>query len=268
MDKDVAIVTGAGSGIGLALAECLIARGESVVLVDRDGDAVDAAARELSVASGGASAVATTANITVPGALRRAVEMASELGYLRTACLNAGVTTTGTNVWETPIESVELMFAVNLRGLFESLREVVPAMLAHGKPARILITASMAGLVASPTSSAYSASKAGAIAVAKALRTELSAVAPQISVTVLTPGMVQTNLMRTSAAQHGSAATMAPELVEGAHDALNTFGLDPAETARVALDDLASGRFWSLPLHDDPFAAALRDELDEIRALR
>jgi NAD(P)-dependent dehydrogenase (short-subunit alcohol dehydrogenase family) len=204
------------------------------------------------------------ADVSAPDALRDAVIAAKTLGRLRTVCLNAGVTSTGANVWETPAAVLDLMISINLGSLFDSLRLTVPVMASHAQPSRVLITASMAGVVASPGSAAYSASKAGAVAVAKALRAELAVAAPQISVTVLNPGMVRTNLMVNSATRHEASTSMPPELVSGAHVALNEFGQHPDETARIALDDLDAGCFWSMPSADDPFMETLRRELSEL----
>jgi NAD(P)-dependent dehydrogenase (short-subunit alcohol dehydrogenase family) len=262
VETGVAIVTGAGSGIGRALALELCRRGEELVLVDRDEPSAEGVAREV-VEIGGV-AVAVGADVSAPDALRDAVIAAKTLGRLRTVCLNAGVTSTGTNVWETPASVLDLMISINLRSLFDSLRLTVPVMASHAQRSRVLITASMAGVVASPGSAAYSASKAGAVAVAKALRAELAVAAPQISVTVLNPGMVRTNLMVNSATRHEASTSMPPELVSGAHVALNEFGQHPDDTARVALDDLDAGCFWSMPPADDPFMETLRRELSEL----
>jgi NAD(P)-dependent dehydrogenase (short-subunit alcohol dehydrogenase family) len=154
---------------------------------------------------------------------------------------------------------------VNLRGLLRSIGDTVPALIEQARPARVIITASMAGLVASPTASAYAASKAGAVTVAKTLRAELASVAPFITVTVLNPGMVKTNLIRTSALQHGQNALPDVE-VEAMHSALNTYGIDPEDAAGAALDASDAGKFWVLPPEGDPFLEALRVEIAELTA--
>jgi len=180
-------------------------------------------------------------------------------------CLNAGVTTTGPNLWELPEDQFDLMVDVNVRGLYRCIKDAVPGLVAAGTPARVIITASAAGLVPTPGSAAYGASKAAAVSIAKALQAELTATAPHVTVTVLNPGMVKTNLMRTSAIQHG--ATNLPEsVVEGAHDALNTFGLDPDVVAADALDAADAGRFWVLPPAEDPFNEMVRADVDGLAA--
>ncbi len=259
-----ALVTGGASGIGLALARRLLADREAVVLVDRDPASLDTARAELAAA--GATLDTVQADVTASSPLAEAVALAATHGPLTTVCLNAGVSATGPALWETPDELFDFAVSVNLRGLLHCIRDTVPALIAHGEPAQLVITASMAGLVASPHSASYAASKAGAVAVAKALRAELAAVAPQITVTVLNPGMVKTNLARTSAAHQGDAA-MSDDITEMAHEALNTYGLEPAVVAAMALDAAAAGHFWVIPPPGDPFRDALVAELQELSSL-
>ena len=258
----VALVTGAASGIGEAFARLLSAQGEAVVLVDRDAAAVNAAAKAL---GGPPNATPLGADITDETPLLESVARALSIGFLRTVCLNAGVAASGPNVWELKESHLDLVLNVNLRGLIRSISDTVPTLIQQGLPARVIITASMAGLVASPTASAYAASKAGAVSVAKTLRAELAAVAPFITVTVLNPGMVKTNLMRTSAAQHGQHAPSADE-VEAYHSALNTYGIAPDDAAAAAPNASDAGRFWALPPEGDPFLDALRSEIAELSA--
>jgi NAD(P)-dependent dehydrogenase (short-subunit alcohol dehydrogenase family) len=252
----VAIVTGAGSGIGFALASVLAADGKTVVLADRDEASAQSSTARLT--DEGLIAHGVLADVTDRASLDALLERATSLGELRTLCLNAGVVFTGTNVWETTDAVIDHMLNVNLRSLFTGLASMLPSMFSHGKPANVLITASMAGLVASPTSAAYSASKAGAVAIAKSLRDELASVAPQIGVTVLAPGMVKTNLMRTSASQ---GASMTADMIDRGHENLNTYGLEPAEIARIAVTAMHAGQFWALPPASDMFAEMLRTEL-------
>ena len=113
--------------------------------------------------------------------------------------------------------------------------------------ADLVITASMGGMVATPYSGAYAASKAASIALAKSLRAELRTVAPAVRIAVLNPGVVATNLIRTSAARLPGGASMSADLVQVSHDFLNQTGVDPDEAVSWALRALggrhAFGRY-------------------------
>ena len=258
----LAVVTGGASGIGLALAEAYAARGSRVLIGDVDSGALEIATGRL--AASGAEVHTAEVDLRSSGSITAFVKLAGQLGPIGAVCLNAGVTSTGATVWNTEASVLDFMLEVNLRGLFFSIKGFIPALIAQGTPADIVITASMAGMVTSPYSGAYAASKAGAIALAKSLRRELDTDAPYLRVAVLNPGMVKTNLMKTSAAHFPSGLGMTADLVEGSHAALNQAGVAPADVAEWALAALRERRFWALPPDDDVFSGLLAVELDEL----
>lgn len=139
--------------------------------------------------------------------------------------------------------------------------------MAQGSAADLVITASMAGMVTSHYSAVYAASKAGAIALAKSLRAELAIAAPSVRVALLNPGMVKTNLMRTSAARMPSVASLPDDQVLGMHDALNQAGVEPDVAVSWVLRALDKDQFWALPVAGDPFAEMLDAELAELRGV-
>ena len=149
-------------------------------------------------------------------------------------------------------------------GLFNSVAAFVPGLIEQGGPSSVVVTASMAGLVASPTSGAYAASKAAAVAYTKALASELATSAPDVAVVLLCPGMVATNLMRSSAAH--SAAQLDADLVEVSHGVLNDLGATPADVAQWVFHALAERRLWAVPPAADPFTSVLVAELSELLA--
>jgi NAD(P)-dependent dehydrogenase (short-subunit alcohol dehydrogenase family) len=259
----VAVVTGGASGIGRALAHSYAGAGAHVLIADIDEPALRRAREELVAA--GATVDTAVVDLCDLDSLTRLASAASKLGSLSAICLNAGVTATGNPLWETPSEVFDFVFEVNLRGLFHSIRTLVPILITQATPAEIIITASMAGMVASPYSGAYGASKAGAVALAKALRAELATLAPYLRVVVLNPGMVKTNLMRTSAARVQGRATVPAEVVDGTHEALNQLGVSPAEAVSWTRRAIADNRFWALPPGGDPFMEMLDVELSELR---
>jgi NAD(P)-dependent dehydrogenase (short-subunit alcohol dehydrogenase family) len=262
--QSVAVVTGGASGIGLALAHAFGGQGDNVLIADLDAAAMTGAVTQLEAA--GIEAHSYVVDLRDHDAVVSLAARAQELGTIRTVCMNAGVSTTGLNIWETPPQAFDFVLDVNLRGLYHSVAAFVPVLLKQERPANVVITASMAGLVASPNSASYSASKAGAVALTKALRVELANIAPHIKVALLLPGMVQTNLQRTSAAQQPAAGAMSSELVEASHNALNSFGVSPQAAASWVLAALEQNRFWVLPPDDDPFLESLIGELAELRS--
>jgi NAD(P)-dependent dehydrogenase (short-subunit alcohol dehydrogenase family) len=258
----LAVITGGASGIGLAFARAYAARGAQVLMGDIDPVAMDRAATELRQV--GAVVATSVVDLRDPQSVAAFGAAAQEHGTITAVCLNAGVTATGTTVWDTPASTLDFLLGVNLRGLFHSVKTFVPALIAQGTPADIVITASMAGMVASPYSGAYAASKSGAIALAKSLRAELQVTAPALRLALLSPGMVKTNLIRTSALHLPRGASMSEDLVSGSHDALNQAGVEPDVAVAWALEALADNRFWALPPSGDLFREMLAKELAEI----
>ena len=259
----VAVVTGGASGIGLAFARAYAARGAHLVIGDIDELAMEQARVQLLEA--GSAVDCVRVDLQDPMSITHLGKVASDLGPLTAVCLNAGVAASGTPVWETPDTTYEFVLGVNLRGLFHSIKTFVPILVEQGAAADLVITASMGGMVATPYGGAYAASKAAAIALAKSLRAELSTAAPAVRIAVLNPGVVATNLIRTSVARLPGGASMSDDLVQVSHDFLNQTGVDPDVAVSWALRALEEGRFWALPGADDPFAMQLDAELAELR---
>lgn len=258
--KEVAVVTGAASGIGLALATAFGNQGKRVLLADLDAATLGAAQQRLS--DQGIEAFSATLDVRDQVAGEDLAQQACELGTLAAVCCNAGVTSTGTNVWETPDSIFDFVFGVNFHGLVNCVRAFTPRLIAQAAPSTVVVTASMAGLVTSPGSGAYAASKAAAIAVTKSLRRELAATAPHVGVVLLNPGMVKTNLMHTSATQQPGA--IQSEFVEASHGNLNELGVEPGVAAAWVLDAIDGGRFWAFPPSEDMFSSMFASELDEM----
>jgi NAD(P)-dependent dehydrogenase (short-subunit alcohol dehydrogenase family) len=203
-----AVVTGAASGIGRALTRNLAADGYHVHLADVSPTA-DLAA-ELSATSH----VVDVANAQEMEAL------AAPTSDVDVVCLNAGVVgqTLGAP-WEVPTEEWLGLLRVNLLGVVNGLRVFVPRLLAAERPARIVVTASLAGLVTFPGGGAYAASKHALIAVAE--QTALALAESPVTVTVVCPALVRT--------------------------AMSNEGDDPADVAAAALTAAREGRFLVMP---------------------
>jgi 2-dehydro-3-deoxy-L-rhamnonate dehydrogenase (NAD+) len=163
-----AIVTGGASGLGKAVALRIVAEGGSVVLWDNDAVRLAHTAAEIGVEGSLVVDVADAGAVT--GA---AAETMAVLGKLDILIASAGITGATAALHEFPLESWRNVIDVNLNGLFYCCRALVPMMLANGY-GRIVNVSSVAGKEGNPCASAYSASKAGVIALTKSLGKELA----------------------------------------------------------------------------------------------
>lgn len=191
----VAVVTGGARGIGFAIAARLAASGARVVLWDRDLAAGLQAADEL---GGGAAAMEVDIRdfASVENAVRRTVELAGGLDILVN---NAAIAGPNTTVEHYPLESWHDVLDIDLTGTFHCCKAAVPAM-RHRAAGRIVNIASIAGKEGNPNASAYSAAKAGVIALTKSLGKEL--VDTPIRVNCITPAAVQTDMFNDLTQQH------------------------------------------------------------------
>jgi NAD(P)-dependent dehydrogenase (short-subunit alcohol dehydrogenase family) len=188
-----AVVTGGASGLGFAIAERLIASGASVTIWDCDEQAGSAAAAKLA----GRCIVADVSDLAaVERALAATLEQASAVDILIN---NAGITGPNLKLWDYPPDAWRQVFAVNLDGVFNCCRAVVPRMRARDY-GRIVNIASVAGKDGNPNASAYSASKAAVIALTKSLGKELADT--DVRVNCVTPAAVRTPLFAQMTQSH------------------------------------------------------------------
>ena len=192
-----AVVTGGGQGIGRAIAERLLASGAAVSLWDRDASLTAAVTTELS-SQGTVHHVA--ADVSDAAAVDAATAATiSALGGIDILVANAGIAGPNLKVWEYPVEAWQQVIDINLTGVFNCCRAVVPQMIRQNY-GRIVNTASIAGKEGNPTASAYSASKAGVIALTKSLGKELAG--HDIAVNCITPAAAQTKILEQCTQAH------------------------------------------------------------------
>jgi 2-hydroxycyclohexanecarboxyl-CoA dehydrogenase len=194
----VAVVTGAASGMGLAIGRRLADQGHRVALLDLDGDAAERAADDLRRT--GAQAVAAKVDVADRGAVDEAIQYTrDELGPVEIMVTSAGLdefasfTDIAPSMWDR-------MIAVNLTGTFHCLRAAVPDMLAAGW-GRIVTISSSSAQSGAPRMAHYVASKAAVIGLTKALALELAS--HGITVNTIPPGFIDTPMTRRAEATGG-----------------------------------------------------------------
>jgi len=192
-----AVVTGGAQGIGLSIARRLLASGASVSLWDRDADLLSLAVEQLGE---GAAASAETVDVSDAPSVAAATDATIQKhGRIDILVANAGIAGPNHTTWEYPIDAWRQVIDINLIGVFLCCHAIVPHMLRQGY-GRIVNVASIAGKEGNANASAYSASKAGVIALTKSLGKETAL--NNIAVNCITPAAARTRIFDQMSKEH------------------------------------------------------------------
>lgn len=254
-----AVITGAASGIGAGLARHGASLGMRLVLADIDEDRLADVVAGLPAT---AEVLAVPTDVTSAAAVEQLAARAyAELGPVRLLFNNAGIETTGP-LWALTPERWDQMMQVNVSGVVHGITAFVPRMLADGRPAGIVNTSSVGGLSVGPFQGAYCATKFAVQALTECLHMELAAQGAPITVSVVNPGPVATEIFEDAVALEGAPGTDSYRATMRA--LLRDQGISPDEAAAVIFDGVADGRFWIFP-HPEMVADAVTRRADAIR---
>jgi NAD(P)-dependent dehydrogenase (short-subunit alcohol dehydrogenase family) len=247
----VAVVTGAASGIGRALAERFAAEGMKLVLADVEegplGQVRDA------LAKAGAEAITVRTDVSRPEQVDELARRAFEaFGTAHVVCNNAGVGGGGF-MWQVPVADWAWILGVNLMGVVHGVRAFVPRMIEQGE-GHVVNTASIAGLLSGPGMGPYCATKHAVVAMSECLHHELSVTTGgKVKVSVLCPAWVKTRIAESGRNRPasappppGRALTAQEQMMEGMVKAAVDSGIPPEVVAGKVLSAIVEEKFWIL----------------------
>lgn len=183
-------MTGAASGIGLAIVEAFVDQGMRIAMADVDGDRLHQEADRL--LEDGADVLPVRTDVRDPDSIAAlGGSVIERFGTLHVAVNNAGVVGGG-NSWEIPLDEWHRVIDVDLWGVIHGVRAFVPLILASGEEGHVVNVASMAAVLALPRLAPYTVAKHGVLGLTDVLRAELEALGAPVGASVVMPGMVKT----------------------------------------------------------------------------
>jgi NAD(P)-dependent dehydrogenase (short-subunit alcohol dehydrogenase family) len=243
----VAVVTGAASGIGKALAQRFAAEGMRLALGDIEREPLLEFADELRAK--GVHVLSERVDVSKAEDLGRlASRTYEEFGAAHVLCNNAGILPPGAPVWREPLSNWHWTLSVNFFGVLHGVQAFAPRMLQANQEAHIVNTASLAGLTTRPLMSAYNVSKHAVVALSECLSAELQLTTDKIHVSVLCPAFSRTRLAE-SARNKPTGVPADPAASFGFYDALKQIveeGTPPEEIADATMKAIRAKQFWIL----------------------
>lgn len=241
----VAVITGAGSGIGSGLARRVGALGMTVVVADISAERAEQVAGQIR--AGGGTADAQQVDVGQPTELDRLADhVFATHGGVRLLVNNAGIETIG-NSWDIPADRWETTLNVNIHGVVHGVRAFVPRMLASGEEAWIANLSSIGAFGIMPQQTAYIMTKHAVQSFSECLYLEMQVKQAPIHVSSVVPGMVRTAIFD-AVANAGEPAAAAPHRARMAA-MLRDHGMDLDQASNTIVEQIAAGAFW---VHTQP----------------
>ncbi|WP_433634904.1 SDR family oxidoreductase [Nocardia sp. CA-120079] len=263
----VAVITGAGAGIGAGLSRYAATElGMTVVLADVDGTAIATLRSELEHADG--QAIDVICDVRDPDAVQRLADRTvAEAGPVRLLVNNAGVEQFG-YLWDTPVANWNRLVDININGIFHGIRAFLPHLLTNPGPSWVWNLSSVGGVVPWPLQAPYIMSKHAVLALTECLHqeVEMAGHADHVHVQAVLPGAVTSNIFD---AAHGVEAgdVDAAEAQRAAMLAVKAAAMDPIEAAEVIFTQAAAGTFY-LMTQPDSVGAAMEERAETLRSRR
>lgn len=257
----VAVVTGAASGIGRALALRFAAEGMTLMLADVDYGAL----AETAALAGDGKVLTQITDVSDASSVRHLANRCfGELGAVHVLCNNAGVFQGG-HMWTRGEEDFSWLLGVNLWGVLHGIHEFVPRMIEQDTEGHIVNTVSVAGLSVAPGAGAYSVSKHAALAASLALAQDLAATGAKLRVSALCPGAVRTRIGESDRNRPLDLPTRPTQDEVDSREWVSRAaerGVDPSEVADLVVTAIHEERF--LLLTDPKYAALLRRQTETL----
>ncbi|MFT7175758.1 MAG: NAD(P)-dependent dehydrogenase (short-subunit alcohol dehydrogenase family) [Halioglobus sp.] len=243
MENKVAVITGAGSGIGEGIARAASAAGMKIVVADIDIGKAQLVATDL--VTGGGQAIAVKVDVSELASVEALRDTAvAEYGAVHLLCNNAGVWL-GALMQDADIKDWQYLINVNLFGVVHGVKAFLPLLIAQGE-GHIVNTASMGGLISGPPEGLYTTTKFAVVGLSEALLMEV--VEQGVGVSVLCPGLVDTNLITQSFAVRPDSVNSGIDHQQPAPDVAS--GISPLVVGQQVMDAVREDGFYVIT-HDD-----------------
>jgi len=240
MNQKVAVITGAASGIGLAIAHACAQRNMHVVMVDHDAKALEAAAKKLSHAFE-SKVLAAICDVTQPEQLQRVAQQTfDEFNQVDLLINNAGINGPFLPLWEIPLPQIESVMQVNLFGILHGIQAFMPFLFQQKVRGHIVNMASVYGLCSGSLVGAYAMSKYAIVALSESLYFDLKRLNKPVDLSVVCPSFVDTPLLK------NSNSSIDDRLYQKVQNLMER-GRSAEDVAEHILREVANKQFYILP---------------------